>query len=176
MSTQPTEPAAPQDRSDLGLLAQIQSFNAVYWIANVMEMFERLAYFGLRTVLPIYMVLSLEEGGPQFDHIQKGAIYAWWALVQSGLPVFTGGYADRRLAACAIVGSVTPDPVEYCSGHGFGVPGASPDDSREFLYSIHYIALKLLECSMFHSCTSTSMSVFRDPTWIQASQQPERYY
>ncbi len=78
-----------------GLIEQLRSFNRVYWIANLMEMFERLAYYGLRTVLPVYMVLSVEAGGPQFDHIQKGAIYAWWALVQSGLPVFTGGYADR---------------------------------------------------------------------------------
>lgn len=95
MSTQPSDPAVPDDTPDLGLFAQIRSFNGVYWIANTMEMFERLAYYGLRTVLPVYMVLSLEEGGPQFDHVQKGAIYAWWALVQSGLPVFTGGYADR---------------------------------------------------------------------------------
>ena len=100
MSSQPfepptSEPPGPSDSAPDGLFGQIMSFNAVYWIANSMEMFERLAYYGLRTVLPIYMVLSLEQGGPQFDHIQKGAIYAWWALVQSGLPVFTGGYADR---------------------------------------------------------------------------------
>ena len=78
-----------------GLIQQIRGFNQVYWLSNVMEMFERLAYYGLRTVLPIYMLLSVEQGGPQFDHVQKGSIYAYWALVQSGLPVFTGGYADR---------------------------------------------------------------------------------
>lgn len=76
-------------------VSQLESFNAAYWISNCMEMFERLAYYGLRTVLPVYMVLSVEQGGPEFDHIQKGSIYALWALVQSGLPVFTGGYADR---------------------------------------------------------------------------------
>ena len=85
-----TQPLEPQNTDKMGLFEQIKSFNGVYWIANSMEMFERLAYYGLRTVLPIYMVLSLEEGGPQFDHVQKGTIYAWWALVQSGLPVFTG--------------------------------------------------------------------------------------
>lgn len=86
---------AVDTKEQLGLFEQIRAFNKVYWIANVMEMFERLAYYGLRTVLPVYMVLSVEAGGPQFDHIQKGSIYAWWALVQSGLPVFTGGYADK---------------------------------------------------------------------------------
>ena len=50
---------------------------------------------GLRTVVPIYMVLSFEEGGPQLSHEQKGIIFAVWALVQSFVPIFTGGFADR---------------------------------------------------------------------------------
>ncbi|MCB9766400.1 MAG: MFS transporter [Alphaproteobacteria bacterium] len=83
------------DASNLGLWTQLRSFNKTFWIANTMEMLERLAYYGLRTVLPVYMVLSLAQGGPEFNHIQKGMIYGWWAMVQSGLPVFTGGYADR---------------------------------------------------------------------------------
>jgi len=86
-------PSSPDSSASLG--EQLTGFSRVFWIANIMEMLERLAYYGLRVVLPIYMVLSLEEGGPQFDHIQKGMIYAWWAAVQSGVPVFTGGYADR---------------------------------------------------------------------------------
>ena len=60
-----------------------------------MEMFERLAYYGLRVVLPIYMVLAVSEGGPEFSHIQKGVIYFWWATIQSGIPVFSGGFADK---------------------------------------------------------------------------------
>jgi len=77
------------------LAKQLQSYSRTYWLANVMEMLERLAYFGLRVVLPIYMVLALEAGGPQFDHTQKASIYAIWALVQSGVPVISGGFADR---------------------------------------------------------------------------------
>lgn len=87
---------ADADRvSKLSLAQQFASFSRTFWIANTVEMLERLAYYGLRTVLPIYLVLAVESGGPQFDHIQKGAIFAWWALVQSGVPVITGGYADR---------------------------------------------------------------------------------
>ncbi|MCA9566418.1 MAG: MFS transporter [Myxococcales bacterium] len=96
-----------------GLFAQIAGFNRVYWISNVMEMFERLAYYGLRTVLPVYMVLSVEAGGPQFDHIQKGSIYAYWALVQSGLPVFTGGYADRYGYKLTVAVSIAIKMVGY---------------------------------------------------------------
>jgi dipeptide/tripeptide permease len=89
-----------------GLLTQLKGFDKRFWIVNSMEMFERLAYYGLRTVIPTYMVLAYEEGGPQFSHVEKGSIFAWWALVQSFLPVFTGGYADRfgykKLIAMAI--------------------------------------------------------------------------
>ena len=81
----------------LGLREQLRLLfgNRVFNLANTMEVFERLAYYGLRTVLPIYMVLSLEEGGPQFDHVQKGMVYGWWALMQSIVPILSGGFADR---------------------------------------------------------------------------------
>ena len=87
--------ADANDASSLSFTEQLRSTNSVFWIANAMEMLERLAYYGLRVVLPVYMVMSVETGGPEFDHIQKGQIYFWWAAVQSFLPVFTGGYADR---------------------------------------------------------------------------------
>ncbi|NQU48855.1 MAG: MFS transporter [Planctomycetes bacterium] len=73
----------------------VYGFPGVFWIANWMEVVERFAYYGLRTVLPLFMVLAYEDGGPQFSHVQKGHIFLWWAMVQSFLPVFTGGFADR---------------------------------------------------------------------------------
>ncbi len=89
-------------REQLRLLFASKLFNR----ANFMEMLERLAYYGLRTVVPLYMVLSVEQGGPEFDHLQKGGVFAWWALVQSLVPVFSGGFADRyglkRTVAIAI--------------------------------------------------------------------------
>lgn len=78
-----------------GLAEQLRSFDRSFWIVNAMEVLERLAYYGVRTVLPTYMVLSVAQGGPEFDHVQKGVIYFWWAVLQSQLPMFTGGYADR---------------------------------------------------------------------------------
>ena len=88
-----TNPASPEGREPL--LKQIQDLDNRFWIVNTMEMFERLAYYGVRAVVAIYMVLALEEGGPEFNHTQKGVIFAMWAFVQSLLPVFTGGFADR---------------------------------------------------------------------------------
>ena len=70
-----------------------------------MEMFERLAYYGVRAVVAIYMVLALELGAG-FTHVQKGAIFAAWAP-QSVLPMFTGGFADRyghkRIAVAIVI-------------------------------------------------------------------------
>ena len=63
-------PPSTDDTSSLGFVDQFKSLSFTYWVANAMEMLERLAYYGLRTELPIYMVLAVEEGGPQFDHIQ----------------------------------------------------------------------------------------------------------
>jgi dipeptide/tripeptide permease len=78
-----------------GVFSQLRQFGAVFWVSNLIEMSERLAYYGLRTVLPVYMLLAVEKGGPQFDNIQKAEIYAVWAAIQSFVPVFSGGYADR---------------------------------------------------------------------------------
>ncbi len=66
-----------------------------FWAANLMEMIERLAYYGVRVVIPIYIAQADEIGGLHFTQGQKGFIFMWWALVQSALPVFTGGFADR---------------------------------------------------------------------------------
>lgn len=60
-----------------------------------MEMWERLAYYGVRVVMPIYIMQADEPGGLHFTGAEKGQIYAWWFVVQSILPTFTGGLADR---------------------------------------------------------------------------------
>ena len=74
---------------------QVKTFTGIYWVCNWMELVERFAYYGVRVVLPVFMVEAIGIGGPEFDHIQKGKIYASWALVQSFVPIFSGGFADR---------------------------------------------------------------------------------
>jgi MFS family permease len=64
-------------------------------MCNVIEMFERLAYFGIRGVVPIYIMQATEPGGLHLTAVHKGIIYAWWAFFQSFLPIVTGGFADR---------------------------------------------------------------------------------
>ncbi len=66
-----------------------------FWVANIMETIERLAYYGVRVVIPIYIAQADEIGGLHFSQSDKGFIFLWWALVQSILPVLAGGFADR---------------------------------------------------------------------------------
>jgi MFS family permease len=81
--------------SNSGFIAQIKDLDYRFWIVNTMEILERLAYYGVRSVIAIYMVLPRELGGPQFTHVEKGIIFAWWAGLYSLIPMFAGGYADR---------------------------------------------------------------------------------
>ena len=88
-------PAGESELSKEPFLKQLTSFGPVYWLANWMELVERFAYYGVRVVLPVFMVATFEKGGPQLDQIQKGSIYAVWAFVQSFVPILSGGFADR---------------------------------------------------------------------------------
>lgn len=77
------------------LIGQIRSFDYVFWICIFMELMERMAYYGVRLVAPVFMVLAVSEGGAGLTHSQKGLIYGAWAAMQSWLPTFAGGFADR---------------------------------------------------------------------------------
>jgi dipeptide/tripeptide permease len=78
-----------------------------FWMCCIIEMWERLAYYGTRMVLPIYICQADEPGGLHFTQAQKGTIYAIWALVASGIPMVSGGFADRYGYKRMIVVSAT---------------------------------------------------------------------
>lgn len=70
-------------------------FGRTFWTLNTIEMWERLAYYNLRVMAPIYIMQADNPGGLHLTAVDKGKIYAWWAVFQSLLPVVTGGLADR---------------------------------------------------------------------------------
>ena len=84
-----------------------------FWMLCTMEMWERLAYYGMRVVVPIYIMQADEPGGLHFTGAEKGTIYAWWFAVQSILPTFTGGFADRYGYKQTIGASVAMKVVGY---------------------------------------------------------------
>lgn len=73
----------------------LSSFDARFWICNTIEMWERLSYYTLRPVAPIYIMQATEPGGLHLTAAHKGTIYLWWAVFQSIFPIVTGGFADR---------------------------------------------------------------------------------
>ncbi|HCF57073.1 MAG TPA: transporter, partial [Myxococcales bacterium] len=77
----------------VSVLEQVRTMGFNFWIANVMEAFERLAFFGVRAVLPLYMV-GTSGGGIGLSMSEKGAIYMVWALIQCLVPMVSGGYTE----------------------------------------------------------------------------------
>src|SRR4051794_1004744 len=77
------------------LFARLAKLPRAFWMVNLMEMLERLAYYGVRVVIPIYIAQADEVHGLHFTQTQKGEIFMLWALVQTGVPIFSGGFADR---------------------------------------------------------------------------------
>jgi MFS family permease len=74
---------------------QLDSFPNAFWVANIMELIERLAYYGVRAVVGLYIVDAAVRGGLELTHPQRGLIFMIWALFQTLLPMFTGAYSDR---------------------------------------------------------------------------------
>src|SRR5262245_6578634 len=66
-----------------------------FWMCSIMEVWERLAYYGVRMVMPVYIAQADAPGGLHWSQQDKATIYIIWALIQSILPMFTGGYSDR---------------------------------------------------------------------------------
>ena len=83
------------DVPQLGLVAAIASLSYVFWVVGGMEMIERLAYYGVKAVATLYAKDPVSKGGLGVTMTEFGTILATWALVQSILPVFTGGLSDR---------------------------------------------------------------------------------
>lgn len=82
-------------------------FKFGYWMLCSIEMFERMAYFLVRSVVAVYIMQADDPGGLHFTAADKGTIFAWWFVFQSILPMFTGGYADRYGYKKTIAFSVT---------------------------------------------------------------------
>lgn len=71
------------------------SFNKNFWLASFMELMERWAWYGIYTLLGLYLVGSTDTGGLGFDHIQKGNIMGNIVGILYFLPLVFGVIADR---------------------------------------------------------------------------------
>lgn len=83
-----------------------EGFQPAFWVANVTELFERLAYYGQSTVLAIYL-----HGKLNFSVAQTGDLTGYFGAVVWFLPILGGTLADRfgfrrSLAAAYLVLSI----------------------------------------------------------------------
>ena len=98
----------------------LRSFPPVFWLANVMELFERAAYYGLNSVLAVYLTNRISTGGLGFTEQSVGflqsLIYAFTYIVPIAGGALAERYGYRRLllfsfsilsAGYFIAGSVT---------------------------------------------------------------------
>lgn len=72
-----------------------RDFPKTFWVANVMELFERGAYYGLNSVLAIYLTRSVAEGGLGFGEQAVGFLQSIVYAATYVLPILGGALADR---------------------------------------------------------------------------------
>lgn len=70
-------------------------FPRTFWVANVMELFERGAYYGMNSVLAVYLSGKVEEGGLGFDAQSVGFLQSIVYAATYVVPILGGALADR---------------------------------------------------------------------------------
>ena len=75
---------------------QVRSpFPRTFWVANVMELFERAAYYGLNSVLAVYLTASRATGGLGFGEQPVGFLQGIVYAATYVIPILGGALADR---------------------------------------------------------------------------------
>jgi dipeptide/tripeptide permease len=74
-------PAAPAD---------VRPFPRVFWVALLLELIERLAFYGVYVNLAVYLT-----GTVGLTDVENGSLLGVFALVRSWVPIATGTLADR---------------------------------------------------------------------------------
>jgi dipeptide/tripeptide permease len=72
-----------------------RDFPRSFWVANLMELFERGAYYGLNSVLAIYLTSKIAEGGLGFTETAVGFLQSIVYAATYVIPILGGALADR---------------------------------------------------------------------------------
>ncbi len=80
------------DSPKQGLLG---TFPKVFWVANVMELFERGAYYGMNSVLAVYLTEEVVKGGLGFSEESVGFLQSLIYALTYIVPILGGALADR---------------------------------------------------------------------------------
>ena len=72
-----------------------KSFTKNFWTVIVMEFFERGSYYGVMSVLSVYMAMNVADGGLGFSKESVGVIKSTITPLLYLLPILSGAIADR---------------------------------------------------------------------------------
>lgn len=73
----------------------IKSFPGKYWVVIVMEFFERGSYYGVMSILSVYLVMGIDEGGLGFTRESVGLIKSIATPLLYLLPIISGAVAEK---------------------------------------------------------------------------------
>lgn len=72
-----------------------KSFPPVYWLSIFYEFMERGAYYGVMSILSVYLVMEVDKGGLGFTKESVGLIKSTIQPILYALPILSGALADR---------------------------------------------------------------------------------
>lgn len=78
-----------------GTKQKMTPFPPTFYVANVMEIFERMAWYGFFALSSLYMTSPVSQGGLGFNSIERGILQGIIPFLLYLFPVITGALADR---------------------------------------------------------------------------------
>jgi proton-dependent oligopeptide transporter, POT family len=78
----------------MGFFSVIRKYKSIFWTSNVIELFERWAWYGFYMAFALYLVNSKDTGAIGLTNGQKGVIMGTGSMLLYFLPMFTGAIAD----------------------------------------------------------------------------------
>lgn len=72
-----------------------KKYPSIFWISNLIELFERYAWYGFYMGFGLFLVGSKETGAMGFSPEQKGLIMGTGSMLLYFLPIMTGAISDR---------------------------------------------------------------------------------
>ena len=78
-----------------GFFKTVKKYPGTFWVANIIELFERWGWYGMYMVLALYLTGSTDTGALGLSQMEKGMIMGIGTAILYFLPVITGAIADK---------------------------------------------------------------------------------
>ena len=72
-----------------------KKYPRIFWLSNLIELFERYAWYGFYMGFGLFLVGSKETGAMGFSPVEKGTIMGTGSMLLYFLPILTGAIADK---------------------------------------------------------------------------------